>query len=550
MNESRQMPVKRVSAPARWLLPSIGSFCLLLVLYLLVTSSWRFLLDSDTGWHIRAGDLIWQTRTAPRRDVFSFTLPGGEWFAWEWLAEALMSAAHQARGLAGVVGAAILLLCLSYAALYRVMLARGADALVACALTVFAALASIVHWLARPHLLSIALMLAWCVLVESYRRRRSRWIYAAPLLLALWANLHGAFVATFVMLAIYAGGELIEFALRRDLSGQLSPLWRSRELRAALRTYALVGGLSLIATLATPYGFKLYRHLWRYLNDTELLSSIQEFQSPNFHLTDGKLIEVLLLLGALAAAQAVRQRRFVEVGLLLLWAHLTIQSERHVTLAVVVMTPIIAEQLSALLREAAAAAARGQGEAARWWRALAGWYRGIIAIDRQLTGALVYTSVFAFVLVVTGSRWADRLLSPRFDAKRFPVAAANFIAEAKLSGNMYAHDQYGGYLIYRLYPQVRVFADGRSDFYRQAPVLDDMEKISNVKPAWAQLLDRYEVRWMLLRRDEPLAQIAELSGHWVSAYRDDTAQVLVRTNPTDTQALQLEAQHRHPDAVE
>ncbi len=522
MNSRPRQGAKKVSALARWLLPSIGSFCLLLVLYLLVSSSWRFLLDSDTGWHIRTGDLIWQTHAAPRADTFSFTLPGREWFAWEWLADALMSAAHSARGLAGVVGAAILLLCACYAALYRVMLKRGADPLVACTLTVFAALASIVHWLARPHLLSIGLMIAWCALIESYRRRRSRWIYAAPLLLVLWANLHGAFVATFVMLGLYAAGEALEFLSRRE--------WRSRELRTAIATYSLVGALSAVATLATPYGFKLYGHLWRYLGDRELLASIQEFQSPNFHSTDGKLIEIMLLLGAVAAAQAIRRRRFVEVGLLLLWSHLTLQSERHVTLAAVVLTPIIAEQLSALLGEMVNAAAHSQGAVAKWWRAAADWYRGVLTVDRQLNGAVTYVAVAAFVLMLIGSPWADKLLSPRFDAKQFPVAAADFIATAKLSGHPYAHDQYGGYLIYRLSPQVKVFVDGRSDFYRQSTVLDEMDQISNAKPTWQGLLDKYGVGWMLLRRDEPLALLAQMSGQWVSVYNDATAQVLVRKN--------------------
>src|SRR5205807_10585483 len=94
----------------------------------------------------------------------------------------------------------------------------------------------------------------------------------------------------------------------------------------------------------------------------------------------------------------------------------------------------------------------------------------------------------------------------------------------------YAHDQYGGYLIYRLAPQVKVFVDGRSDFYRQSTVLDDMDQISNAKPTWQGLLDKYGVSWMLLRRDETLALVAQMSGQWVSVYSDATAQVLVKKN--------------------
>lgn len=507
---------------ARWFLPSYGSYCLLIALFLLINNSWRFLIDSDTGWHIRAGELILEAHAAPQHDVFSHTMAGREWFAWEWLTDLVMAVLHRHWGLAGVVGAAFLVLLASYAALHRMMIHRGADPAVALVVTSFAAVTSVVHWLARPHLVSIALMVVWYAAVESFRRARSRWIYLLPPLVALWANLHGAFVATFAILAVYAIGEWAEFAARGE--------WRSVRLLWVLRTYAIVGALSAVAALATPYGFRLYGHLWRYLTDAKLLSVISEFQSPDFHKLDGKLIEILLLAGAIAATNAVRQRRFVEVGLLILWGHLTLQSERHVTLAVVMLTPIIAEQFSRLIAELVDHAATGASKAAKVLRAIRGWYREIIAIDRQLTGAFVAIAVFAFVIAVAVSGLAEKILSPRFNPNRFPVAAADFILRTKPEGNMYSSDQFGGYLIYRLYPQIKVFVDGRSDFYRQGTVLDDYDKIATVSPQWSELLDKYDIQWMTLRSDEPLALIALASGRWQSVYKDSVAQILIR-NP-------------------
>ncbi len=513
-------PRQRAGVVARFLLPSIGSFCLLLILYLLMVSSWRFLLDSDTGWHIRTGELIIANRAVPRTDPFSHTLEGEPWFAWEWLTDVLMALVHGWRGLAGVVGGAILVLLAAYAALYQMMIRRGADPLIACVLTVFGALCGIVHWLARPHLLSILLMIAWYALFERYRRTRSRAIFLAPLLIALWANLHGAFVATFVVTVVYAVCEWLEMAARRE--------WWSARVRSMLATYGAVGLLSALAAMVTPYGYRLYGHLWRYLTDRELLASIQEFQSPNFHLTDGKLIEILLLLGTVAAVNATRRRRFVEAGLLLLWGHMTLQSERHVTLAVVMLMPFIAEQISSLAFEVVDSLARGTETPARIFRAARDWYRGTLAINQQLTGAFVYAAVIIFVIILTGSRWADRWLSPRFNPKRFPVAAVDFIKENMPAGKMFSHDQFGGYLIYSLYPRAKVFVDGRSDFYRQGTVLDDMDRIAFVKPQWQELLERHEIEWMVLRRNEPLALIALMSGKWVSIHDDPVAQVLIR----------------------
>ena len=498
---------------ARAVLPSFGSLSLLLTVYLLFTNNYRFLQDSDTGWHIRTGDLIRQTGSVPRTDVFSFTVAGQPWFAWEWLTDVALSALHSRFGLAGVACAAWLVLLAAYALLYRAMQQRGADPLLACALTVFAAVASIVHWLARPHVVSVLLLVVWFALVESYRRRRSRMIYAVPLLIALWANLHGAFAVTFALLAVYAAGEWLEFAAQGK--------WR--EWRA-LAPYAVVAALSGFAALLTPYGFALYGHLIRYLGDRQLLALIDEFKSPDFHAVDGKLIEILLLLSVVAAVNAARQRRFVEVGLVALWTHMTLQSERHVTLAAVALAPIIAEQGTQML-----------GAIFARWSKLDGlrkWYGGITRMDRQLSGSFVAALVLAALLGLLTQPLAAKVYGNGFSAKRFPVAAADFIeqqlAADALSGHVYAADQFGGYLIYRFAPRVKVFVDGRSDLYRQSSVLDDMNRLAQPKADWAALLQRYDIGWLVLQRDEPLSLIAAQSGQWRVAYADDTAQVLLK----------------------
>ena len=148
------------------------------------------------------------------------------------------------------------------------------------------------HWLARPHVVSILLLVVWLALVENHRRYRSRLIYLAPLLIALWANLHGAFAVTFALLVIYAMGEWLELAVAG----------RWREWRVIV-PYAVVATLSAVAALFTPYGFALYTHLIRYLGDQQLLALIDEFKSPDFHSVDGKLIEILLVLAQQPSAQ-------------------------------------------------------------------------------------------------------------------------------------------------------------------------------------------------------------------------------------------------------
>ena len=508
----------------RWSIPTLGNYCLLVVIVLLVAQASRFLLDSDTGWQIRAGDWILAHGRVPRVDVFSYTMAGRPWFAWEWLSDVLMSLLHRAGGLAGLVGAAIVLLAVTYGALFRVMTWRGADPFTAFVLTLLAAFASMIHWLARPHLLSIPLMLLAGTLIEAYRRTGTRWVYALPPLVAVWANLHGGFVVVVPMLVIYAVGEWLE----RAAAGET----RSPALRGRLATYALVLALSLLAALATPYGTSLFTHLWGFAGNRELLANNLEFRSPDFHTADGRMVEWLLILAAVAAARAAAGRRYVEAGLALLWTHLTLQSERHVTLAAVVLLPFTAEHLSRGLGAVVARAAAGASPLARACAAVHAWAGRMTRVDRQATGALGYLVTLGALLAALGGGALDGRLPKGFAAGRFPVRAVDFIASeraaGRLRGHLFAHDQYGGYLIYRLYPDVQVFADGRGDMYAQGPVLDEMAAVAAVEPTWSRVLDRYTVEWMLTPRSSPLALVAPARGRWRTVYEDSTALVLAR----------------------
>src|SRR5258706_7597794 len=110
----------KVIASATSLLDSCGSFfpslsdlaflIPIVVLFGCTTGVGWLLTDSDTGWHIRAGEWMLNNGRVPTTDVFSFTMAGKPWFAWEWLSDVFMATVHRSRGLAGIVLARPLLL--------------------------------------------------------------------------------------------------------------------------------------------------------------------------------------------------------------------------------------------------------------------------------------------------------------------------------------------------------------------------------------------------------------------------------------------------------
>src|SRR5581483_11209729 len=176
----------------RWyvrLLPSLTDFAFVLPLFLLfgmLKGAVQLLSDGDTGWHIRTGDWILQHGRIPSVDFFSFTMPGQPWFAWEWGWDALFSIVHHWTGLPGVVFLNVLLLCLSAALVFRLIRRYSDNDILAFAFTILAVCGSMIHWLARPHLISWIFALLFSHIILSAEQGNGKMLLYAPVLMLFW----------------------------------------------------------------------------------------------------------------------------------------------------------------------------------------------------------------------------------------------------------------------------------------------------------------------------------------------------------------------------
>jgi hypothetical protein len=114
----------------------------------------------------------------------------------------------------------------------------------------------------------------------------------------------------------------------------------------------------------------------------------------------------------------------------------------------------------------------------------------------------------------------------RFDPRIFPVEAVDWLAGHPQEGEVFNYFPWGGYLLFRDWPQTRVFIDGQTDFYGE-DLTRAYEQVLTMQEAWPQILARYTVNWALIPVDEPL-EGALLAAGWKEAYRDQTAVILTR----------------------
>ena len=153
------MPARpaRVPLMARFL-PSLTDIAFLMplsFLFLKLSGARTLLGDGDTGWHLRTGEWILAHHQIPHTDLFSFSRPGAPWFAWEWLWDAMFALLFRSGGLAAVVLASTVVICLASAATFRLVRRKCDNGLVAIAVTLLATGGCAIHWLARPHLFTI-----------------------------------------------------------------------------------------------------------------------------------------------------------------------------------------------------------------------------------------------------------------------------------------------------------------------------------------------------------------------------------------------------------
>jgi len=510
-----------------YLVPSVADLLFIaLLLGLSCGALGRLLLrDGGTGWHIRNGQLMLQTHSITRVDPFSATMSGQPWFAWEWMYDVLIAAIHQVLGLNGVVFYTAAIMAATFVLLFYLAVRRGGSLPITFFLLVLSLGASAIHFLARPHVLSWLFTVIWFELLDSAASggagsEKSHRLFFLPVLMLLWVNLHGGFLLGFALLAAYLLGGAIQHFTGREQRQELGP-W--------LKRLSLVTVLSLLASFVNPYGIKLHLHIYRYLSDRFLMNRVTEFQSPDFHGVAQQCFAVLLLVTIAALASARRKLMPAQLLVILLAAYSGLYAARSLPASSMLLTLMIAP----LLSETVAQASENDG-IAPWLRVLFSRLHSfgmrMQRMELQFQGHLWLVIVFALGLWACmhgGKIGSTQWINAYFDDKRFPVEAAEVLAQRDIREPIFCPDQWGGYLIYRLYPQTKVLVDDRHDLYGDA-FFKDYLKVVFVQPDWKKVLDERQVNWIVVQKNSSLGTILAQTSGWKLIHEDGTAVLFQR----------------------
>jgi hypothetical protein len=132
-----------------------------------------------------------------------------------------------------------------------------------------------------------------------------------------------------------------------------------------------------------------------------------------------------------------------------------------------------------------------------------------------------------WVCLQHGTLGSRQLMDAKFDAQHFPVQAVEVLAQRGIREPILAPDYWGGYLIYRLYPQNKVVVDDRHDLYGEH-FLKQYLKVIRIEPGWDQVLDEKRVNWILVPVGSSLANLLQETPPWKTIHSDNTAMLFHR----------------------
>lgn len=494
-----------------FLIPSIADFLFLAVFLQICLSVGKNLLnDGDTGYHIRAGEFILNTLSFPRHDMFSYISPPLPWTAHEWLSEIIMAMIHKNFGMTGLVIFFAFLISFAFFLLFKIIRSNNSNIVSSIFIVLFAAAASQMHWLARPHIFSMILMIVWYYILDQYHYQDKNYLYLFPLIMIVWVNLHGGFMGGFMLIGIYLSGSFVGYLFSKDDDKEVH-LKRCKIL--ALTTVAC-----LAVSLANPYGFHILLFPFKLTSAKYLMDFVSEFVSPNFHASYARTFELLLLFSVVLLGRSKLRLNIIETVLLLLFIHMSLYSARYIPLFAIIAAPILVRQLQGIEEQSSGRFAAFMGKRAS----------NIAAIDASATG--YFWPLLSVIMVI--SLASSGTIEFKFDEKIKPVAAVEFLKKEKIAGHMFNNDEFGDYIIYSAYPLYKVFIDGRLDMYGEKNV-KEYRKVINFEQGWEEILDKYSVSWIIFGADSPLSRFLFMHKEWKLIYADKVANIFVKNIPAN-----------------
>jgi hypothetical protein len=511
--------------------------------------------DPDVWWHLKTGEYIYKTGTLPATDPFAYTSLSKDPIHPEsnrikfiltqyWLAQLFFYWIYKSLGLQGIIYLRASIFVLLSFLVYRSLRREGAGFYSSLAL--LAPLVIMLHAFTgeRPQLFSFLFSFLLIFLLEGFRKtcrmrneslppageRRSlkgspmAYLLPIPFIMLAWGNMHGGFILGIAIILGYLLGESLKYYLKRfgkALSSGQMKLFVLAELASAAAPFINPNGFNVISFLM-EFESGLYKKMI-----IESMSPIFFWQSGY---RDAYLIIYFLLLSLTVLIFLMNIKKldltdsFITTGL----AIMSLSSSRYIPFFAPVAVLMIARYGSAAFQKLP---------------------RSAFLKTMREKADLPLSILLSLSLIMIINNNHEALFRSGIKANTFPEGAVKFLKDNKIPGNMFNPYVWGGYLIWELYPDYKVFIDGRGligeVFFQEVKILQAYPEKFEGKPEWQDMLSAYNINFILTfsvdnfsGRLVPLVYALLNDPQWQLIYMDNISLIFVRDVPENKDIIQ------------
>jgi len=426
------------------------------------------ILDPDFGWHLRLGQII-LSAGIPKTDPLSYTMSSFPFVDHEWLTNVLIAKFYPLIGRLGLAGIyaflAILALFFSLARCSLVKIPVKARTKLILGVWFLGAAAVFSFHGLRPQVISWFFVSLLFLLI--FDKRYQRYLFTAPLLFLVWANLHGSFAVGIFFLACFT---LFKTFFEKKLA--------FKEL--------IIFCFSFLVTLINPYHLRLWGEVWQQVSDSSLRWTIEEWYPGIFHF----ILPFWFLVALIGVCLWRYWRKYspVEKSFVFLLFFLALTTVRHMPFLVIFTLPLVINGFAIFYQEIK---------------------KSFLARKRfsLMSNYFFYLSIL--ILLLTLITALPGILSLR-ENSYYPIRAISYLQEHPQGGRIFFPYEWGGCLSWRL-PEQKVFIDGRMPSWRWQKnlpgesnyIMKEYKGLLLGEIPYNQIFLKYQINTVLWMRPQP-----------------------------------------------
>jgi len=464
------------------------------IFFLLLIFSFCFLLasikvkDPDAFIHIKLGEYIYKNFAIPDHDPFVYTYYEARYNDNAWLSQLIYYIIYRTNGLNALIIFNAIIVGVTYSILFQLMSLQGYPKTIIAIVLLAISYVSKERFVLRPHIFSL-LLLSVTVYLTNLDFLKKRYL-TYFLVFLLWSNLHSGFIYGLVVL----GGCFLEGVYKK-----LTGMAEGERYAGSIINFLC----AICGTFINPVPLAGYRFSAG-LVGLKTHGDVLEWRSlleSHYNALIG--IVILSILFAVLNWRRLEIRHWITI---LVFVPAGFWAWRQAYELLIVIFPFT-------LAGIVLAVNRGP-----FIRILNHMFV-IEALPVVLTFILLFNFKMNDFFSLTGFG-----TDPRY----YPSGAIKFLKNSMVEGNIFNSFNYGGALLFELYPEKKIFIDGLSSGIAQEFLARYFQSLESSEK-FNEIADKYHINVVIIESDRGYIKRGILSPRiWKLVYWDDYAMVLFR----------------------